>query len=42
LPEHYNLYYLFLEDKLKHPLPVEKFSEIQKNLEKFFKKINPP
>ena len=39
---HYNLYYLFLEDKAKHPLPPEKKAEIQKNLEKFFENIKPP
>ena len=37
----YNLYYIFLEDKLKHPLPIAADLRIQKNLEKFFKNIKP-
>ena len=32
---HYNLYYLLLEDKQKHPLPAQRSEEIQKILEKF-------
>ena len=40
--KHFNLYYIFLEDKKLHPMPDEKFFEIQKNLEKFFKKVKPP
>ena len=39
---HYNLYYLFLEDKRKHPMPEHKVQAIRKNIEKFFEKIKPP
>lgn len=39
---HYNLYYLFLEDKQKHPLPEHRANTIRKNIEKFFKNIKPP
>lgn len=42
MTQHYNLFYLFLEDKAKNPLSPEKKKEIQKNLENFFKKIKPP
>jgi len=42
MAQRYNLYYLFLEDKAKNPLPPQKKTEIEKNLEKFFKKIKPP
>jgi len=39
--EHYNLYYLLLEDKEKHPLPAQQSERIQKNIEKFCKEIKP-
>ncbi len=39
---HYNLYYLFLEDKQKKPMPEQKARDIRKNLEIFFKNIKPP
>ncbi len=42
MKEHYNLYYLILEDKQKHPLPKAQSDAIQKNIEEFFKKIKPP
>ena len=42
MAEHYNLYYLLLEDREKNPMPEQKAMAIQKNLEKFFKNINPP
>ena len=38
---HYNLYYLFQEDKQKNPMPEHKVKEIQKNFEKFSKNIKP-
>ena len=40
--EHYNLYYLFLEDKQKNPMPEARVLEIRKNLEKFLENIKPP
>jgi hypothetical protein len=40
--EHYNLYYLFLEDKEKHPLSAQRSETIRKNIEKYFRKIKPP
>lgn len=39
---HYNLYYLFLEDQQKHPIPEDKCLQIRNNLENFYKKIKPP
>ena len=30
--EHYNLYYLFLEDKRSHPLPPARAEEIRKRI----------
>lgn len=42
MKEHYNLYYLFLEDKEKHPPPVQQSEAIRKNIEKFFGIIKPP
>jgi hypothetical protein len=42
LKEHSNLYYLLLEDMERNPLPEQKKMEIQKNIEKFYKKIKPP
>ena len=40
MKERYNLYYLFLEDKEKHPLPIQQSEAIRKNIEKIFEKIN--
>lgn len=40
--EHYNLYYLLLEDQENHPLPAHRREAIQKIIEKFFEKIKPP
>jgi hypothetical protein len=40
--EHYNLYYLFLEDKEKHPLPAQRSEAIRKNIKIFLEKIKPP
>lgn len=39
---HYNLYYIFLEDQQRHPMPEEQYLRIRKNLENFYKKIKPP
>ena len=41
MAEHYNLYYLLLEEREKNPMPEQKAMAIQKNLEKFFKNIKP-
>lgn len=38
---HYNLYYLFLEDKLQNHMEEKARDEIQKNLENLYKKIKP-
>jgi len=40
--EHYNIYYLFLEDKRQHKMPSEKKEKILKSLQEIFKKIKPP
>lgn len=42
MARHYNIYYLFLEDKEQNPMREEKALEIQKNIENFYKKIKPP
>lgn len=42
MEQHYNLYYLFLEDKTQNPMREEKVMEIRKNIENFYKKIKPP
>ena len=42
MAEHYNLYYLFLEDMERHPMSEDAFWEIKKNIEKFYEKIKPP
>ena len=39
--EHYNLYYIFLEDKLKHPMPEEKRIEIWENIKKMLAEDEP-
>ena len=36
--EHFNLYYLFMEDKLKKPMPEEQRMIMRKKLQKFFQK----
>ena len=38
---HYNLYYLFLEDKQKHSMPKSTAMVIRKNLQNFFENIKP-
>ncbi|MBQ3147339.1 MAG: hypothetical protein IJB91_06390 [Oscillospiraceae bacterium] len=38
---HYNLYYLFLEDKQKRSMPKSTAMVIRKNLQNFFKNIKP-
>jgi hypothetical protein len=40
--EHYNIYYLFAEDKKRHQMPDDKKEKILKNLQEFFKNIKPP
>ena len=42
MTEHYNLYYLFLKDMERNPLPVEQREAIRKNIENFSEKIKPP
>lgn len=42
MPQHYNLYYLFLEDRAKHPIPPESDIRIRKNLEEFYRHLIPP
>lgn len=42
LVRHYNLYYLFLEDRERNPMDAGRKKEIQKNIEKFYEKIKPP
>ena len=36
-----NLYYLFLEDKVKHPMPKEHSEKILKKILEIYKKIKP-
>jgi len=36
--EHFNLYYLFLEDKLRNPMPEEKSKRVRNNLHRCFAK----
>ena len=42
LSRHYNLYYLFWEDRERNPMDGQRKKEIQENIEKFYKKIKPP
>ena len=42
MQKHYNIYYLFLDDKEKHPIPKDTKEQILKNIEKFYQKIKPP
>lgn len=42
MQKHYNIYYLFLEDKEKKNLPEDRNTLIQKDIEDFYKKIKPP
>lgn len=42
MPEHYNLYYLFLEDFLKKSLPDECTAKIMENIELLLVKMKPP
>ena len=42
MKKHYNLYYLYIEDKEKQSLPVQQSEGIRKNIEKFFGEIKPP
>ena len=39
MKKHYNLYYLFLEDKLRNPMSEERRLAIRKILEDFFRAI---
>lgn len=42
MADHYNLYYILLEDKAQNPMPEQRARKIRKNIEKFYKKIKPP
>lgn len=42
MKEHYNLYYIFLEDMRRNPMSEERSAQIRKNLENYYKKIKPP
>ena len=42
MKEHYNLYYLFYEDKQRHPMPIDRKEKILKKLQEIFKNIKPP
>ncbi len=42
MKKHFNLYYLFLEDKLLSPISIEKSLKIRKKVEEFYKMIKPP
>ena len=42
MKEHYNLYYLFLEDKENCCLSAQQSEAVRKNIENFFGKIKPP
>lgn len=42
LKKHYNLYYIFLEDKNNNLMSQERRQEIKKYLENFYKEIKPP
>lgn len=39
MKRHYNLYYLFLEDKLRNPMSEERRQAIRRILEDFFRAI---
>ena len=41
MKKHYNLYYIFLEDKQRHPMPEHRVIKIRKKIKKFFKTIKP-
>ena len=40
--EHCNLYYIFLEDKAKNPMPEERSEKILQKIINIFKNIKPP
>ena len=42
MKSHYNLYYLFLDDKKSHSLPQEKKQTILNHLLEMLKKHKPP
>ena len=42
MDNHYNLYYLFLEDQQRNPMDPDARDQIRKNIENFYKKIKPP
>lgn len=42
MKDHFNLYYIFLEDMQRHSMSEKRNEQIRKNLENFYKKIKPP
>lgn len=42
MPDHYNLYYLFLEDQRNNPMDPQAKARIQHKIEAFYKKTKPP
>lgn len=42
MQKHYNLYYLFLDDREQHPIPDDRNTAIRKNIEEIYEKIKPP
>lgn len=42
MAEHYNLYYLLLEDQQKNPMSEAAKEKIRKNIEKYYREIKPP
>lgn len=42
MKKHFNLYYIFLEDKLRNPMPEDRRKAIRQILENFFRAIRAP
>lgn len=42
MEKRYNLYYLFLEDKEKHPMPDDQKEKILNTLQALFRRMKPP
>ena len=42
MEKHYNIYYLFLEDRERNILPERRYEEIRQVLEAFYGKSKPP
>ena len=39
---HYNIYYLFLEDKKNNPMSEDKINAVRENIEKYYEELKPP